>query len=138
MMLTRILESWRGTAFRKGPAIKGVSAGCVGFVLCVLAELRAEPIPNLPFESEWDLPEDPRLVRECLRLARVRSTLPPWRPADVLLVSREGRPRSGHLFIVDSDPRAVWHVGVGGVSRVALAGICDARQQVVAAWRPDL
>lgn len=136
MMVRRVLESWAGTRYHADAPVRGVGAGCAGFVVAVLDEVFGVTDPR-PFDTEWELRVGTvPLARAMAR--RYRSRVVDGvvvDPLDVIAFRQE----SGnlHLFIVGPDPGTVWHAGPAGVAMTGL-GEVNTRRRPPVVYRPGL
>lgn len=130
-----VLTSWLGTRYHRDAPVRGVGAGCAGFVCAVLDEVfgLTEPLPfaaEVEFSNET-IPIARALVRRYdLRVVAGRPTV-----LDVLAIRQHG----GKLHLMLAGPRlnTLWHCGAAGVAMTGV-GEVDRIGRLAATYRPGL
>jgi len=137
-----VLESWRGTPYMPGQAVKKVGVDCVRFVVAVLNELSGQSIDvrTIAVDAAVHAPEIAqaafeRLVEQfdCIEVPAVNGAAV-CEPGDVLATGPEkGGP--GHAVIVGSERRMCWDAMHPKVRTISLGLRAIVGQRVFAVYR---
>lgn len=116
--LTEVLESWKGTPYLAGHAIKGQGADCIQFVNGVLNELygRDVVLPRLPATAAYHSESAANPVLKALMKGFPYDRVDEVEPGDII-VSQSAAVRTlpHHVLIASANPLVYFHCfdGVG-------------------------